>query len=670
VPVRGRAALDAATPAVVLGAALARTLSGGGAPLPSSVVIGGTSYPVTGVVPDRVALPGDTHVDMWLPIGAAPDISLFGRPRPRPVQMIGRLAPGATLAQARDDVQRVNEELRPAGARRSPVRYAPTVIPLAERAAGPVRPVLLAFVAAAGLVLLIACANVATLLVARAMRREREVAVRLALGAGRARVLRGHFVEAALLALAGSAGGALLAYLGVRVLSLMGASVLPRLGAVAIDLPVLAASLAVAAVVTVACGVAPGLHALRTNLAPAFRQTGASSTRAGRRLTAALVVAQIAASIVLLTGAALLARTVVRLLTTDVGVAPGRALVVDLMLTETSGAQAGTRLPFVRDLLEAVRAVPGVRAAGIGTSLPPATSGMSIMLTTADDEKDVHRMDLAAVSPGFFAAVGVPLRAGRLLDRRDDDAKAPVAVINEALARDLLPGLDPIGRELPFDVSSGRPGHPRVVGVVGDVRYDGLHQPQGSTLYVPWAFLPADTVRLVVRTAGDPLAAAPAIRRIIRRLDPAQPIGKVTSLEEAVSDSVADRRFYAWLAVSVAALAFVVALVGLTAALSRAVAARHREIAIRSAMGSSPRRTVRAVVREGVVLALVGVVLGLAAAAASARGLASLLYGVTPRDPVTYALVAIAVLATVVLASYVPARRAAGISPAELMREE
>ena len=654
----------------MLSAALARTLTSGGAPLPPSVVIGGSTYPVIGVMPERIALPGDTHVDAWLPLRAAPDLSLFGRPRPRLVQMVARLAPGATLAQARDDVQRVAEELTPARARSSRLRLVPTVIPLGERAAGRVRPVLLAFVAAAALVLLIACANVASLLIARAMQREREVAVRLALGAGRARVLRGHLVEAALLALAGSAGGALLAYLGVRVLSVLGASVLPRLDAVAIDLPVLAGSLATAALVTIVCGVAPGLHALRTDVAPTLRQTGASGTRAGRRLTAALVVAQIAASIVLLTGAALLARTVVRLLASDIGVAPGRALVVDLMLAETTGVPAGTRAPFVHDLLGAVRAVRGVRAAGIGTSLPPATSPMMMMFSTDDAGQDIHTLGLAAVSPGYFAAVGVPLRAGRLFDERDAAGDAPIAVVSEALARDLFPNLDPIGRELPVEVSGGRPGQPRVIGVVGDVKYGGLDEPQGPTLYVPWEHLSADTVQLVVRTDGDPMALARPVRQIIRRLDPAQPIGEMQSLEAAVSASVADRRLYAWLAVSVAALAFVVALVGLTAALSRAVAGRHREIAIRAAMGSSPRRTVGAVVREGVVLALAGVVLGLAAAAAAARGLAGLLYGVTPRDPTTYAVVAFAVLATVLMACYVPARRAAGISPAELMREE
>ena len=654
----------------MLSAALARTLTSGGAPLPPSVVIGGSTYPVIGVMPERIALPGDTHVDAWLPLRAAPDLSLFGRPRPRLVQTIARLAPGATLAQARDDVQRVAEELTPARARSSRLRLVPTVIPLGERAAGRVRPVLLAFVAAAALVLLIACANVASLLIARAMQREREVAVRLALGAGRARVLRGHLVEAALLALAGSAGGALLAYLGVRVLSVLGASVLPRLDAVAIDLPVLAGSLATAALVTIVCGVAPGLHALRTDVAPTLRQTGASGTRAGRRLTAALVVAQIAASIVLLTGAALLARTVVRLLASDIGVAPGRALVVNLMLAETTGVPAGTRAPFMHDLLGGVRAVRGVRAAGIGTSLPPATSPMMMMFSTDDAGQDIHTLGLAAVSPGYFAAVGVPLRAGRLFDERDAAGDAPIAVVRRPWRAICSPTSTRSAASYRSRCRAAVQASPASSAWWATSSTAGWTSPRdphstcrgstcGPTPCSSWCGPTA--TRWPSRARSDKSSAA-SIRH--------SPIGEMQSLEAAVSASVADRRLYAWLAVSVAALAFVVALVGLTAALSRAVAGRHREIAIRAAMGSSPRRTVGAVVREGVILALAGVVLGLAAAAAAARGLAGLLYGVTPRDPTTYAVVAFAVLATVLMACYVPARRAAGISPAELMREE
>jgi len=670
-PTRGRLALDAAAPAVALSGALADTLTAGGASLPSDVTIGGTSYPVAAVLPDRVTLPDQAEpVDAWLPLAATPGTSIFG-PRDHYVQMAARLAPGVTLAQARDDVRRASEELTQARPGRSRRPAAVTVIPMAERVAGRVRPILLVFVAAAVLVLLVACANVASLLVARAIGREKEMAVRLALGAGRARVLRGHLVDAMVLAAAGAAGGGLLGYLGVRVLSALGSAILPRLDAVAVDLPVLSASLATAALVAILCGVAPGMHALRADIAPVFRQTGASATPLGRRLTAALVVAQIAASIVLLSGAVLLARTVVRLLGSDLGVETGRAATVELMLTETTGRPAGDRVPFVRALLEAIRAVPGVSAAGIGTSLPPAASSMSMSVRIEDGEHVTeHAMDLAAVSRGYLEAIGARLLHGRLFDDRDGTGEGAVVVLSEAVARDLFPDRDPIGLELSFDTPGDRGGRARVVGVVGDVKFSGLDEPPGPTLYVPWDRLPAGSVHLVTRTAGDPLALVPTIRQIVRRLDPAQPIGRTQSLEEVVSRSVADRTVYAWLAVGLAALAFVVALVGLVAALARSVAERRREMAIRAALGATPERTVRTVVGQGVVLALAGLGLGLAAAVASARGLAGFLYGVSAYDPVTYVAVSAGVTVTVVVACCLPARRAARISPAELMRAE
>jgi len=670
-PAFGRPVLDPAAPGVVLSAALADSLAAAGS-LPSDVVIGGSSYPVAAVLPHPVSLPDEADtVDAWLPLEAAPGQSIFGPSRERYVQMLARLGPGVTLAQARDDVRRVEGELARARPSRSPRRLEVTVIPVSERVAGRVRPILLVFVAAAALVLLVACANVASLLVARAIGREKDVAVRLALGAGRARVLRAQLVDALVLAAAGAAGGVLLASLGVRVLTVLGSAILPRLDAVAVDLPVLLASLATAALVSILCGVAPGLHALRTDIAPVFRQTGASATPLGRRLTAVLVVAQIAASIVLLTGAVLLARTVVRLLASDLGVKAGRAATVELMLTETTGPPAGNRAPFVHDLLEAIRAVPGVSAAGIGTSLPPAASSMSMSVRIEDGEQVTnHAMDLAAVSPGYLEAIGTRLLSGRLFDDRDDAGDASVVVLSESVARDLFPGLDPIGQQLSFDAPGDRDGHARVVGMVGDVKFSGLDRPPSPTLYVPWGHLPAGSVHLVMRTVGDPIALVPTLRQIIRRLDPAQPIGRAMSLEEVVSGSVADRRVYAWLAVGLAALAFVVALVGLVASLVRSVAERHREIAIRAALGASPEHTVRAVVGHGLFLALAGLGLGLAAAVAAARGLAGFLYGVSAYDPFTYVWVSLGVTVTVVAACYVPARRAARVSPAELMRAE
>ena len=671
-PLRGQRSLSASAPSVVLSARLARTLTAesGGTP-PPSVRIGSALYPVSAVMPDDVTFPAE-DVDAWLPIRAAPAIQVFGSARQRRVRTVARLHAGVSVAQARDDVRRVEDDLardRPAGL---PDRGHVDVVRLAERLTGHVRPILGAFAFAAVLVLLITCANVASLLIARAMAREREVALRMALGAGRARVLRAYLVEGLLLALAGSIVGVLLAYGGVRSFVTVGSSVLPRLEAVAVDVPVLVASVAVAALVALLCALAPGLHVLRTDVAPAFRQQGPVGRRTARRLSGALIVAQVATAIVLLTGAGLLTRTVVGLLDTDIGIDTDGAVAVQLMLTETAGQQAPERTGFVHDLLTAVETMPGVRRAGLGTSLPPASSTMSIGIYRVDVDGNprAYAMNLGAVTPGYFGGLGVRLVRGRLFDERDATDAASVVVVSSTVAQDFFPDENPIGRELPVTVPGGRPGRPRVVGVVEDVIHGGLERAPSAAVYVPWDHLPVGDVYLVVRTDGDPLAMVPAIREAIRRLDPAQPIGVVQSLEAAVSGSVADRRLYAFLAVSVALLALTVALVGLAATLSRAVSERRRELAIRAALGASPLRTVRSVMRDGALLGLVGLGVGLGAAVVAARGLSALLYGVGPFDLPTYFMVAVTIVVTVLLACFIPAHRAAQISPAELMRTE
>ncbi|MPY89748.1 MAG: FtsX-like permease family protein [Luteitalea sp.] len=537
----------------------------------------------------------------------------------------------------------------------------------------PVRPAVVIFVIGAALVLLVACANAGSLLLARATARERDVAVRLALGAPRARVLRAFLAEGLLIALAGAALGAILAFGAVRVFTRLAATMLPRLEDVAVDLPVLLASLAIAGLVALLCGTAPALHALRTDVAPAFRQTGGSGSRRARRLTGALVVAQIAASIVLLVGASLLARTVISLLSVDLGIESRRTLATTLMLTDAIGFDGAARKPFVADLMRELRGLPGVRHAGIGSSFPPQQSMVEVAFRVGPsrrEARDTGHMGLAAVTPGYFGALGIPLLAGRLLEERDAGRGEPVAVISRSASRMIFDAEDPIGRRLPSRLPGARTEPARVVGVVGDVKYSGLHAAAGGTIYIPWEDLPVGVVNLAVRTAGDPLVVAPAIRSVVHGLDPGQPIGTIRPLDDVIARSIADRRLHTLLAGSFAGLALVLALVGLAAALARAVTELRRELAIRTALGSSPHRTVRFMIAKGAALAATGVVAGLAAAALAARGLAGMLYGLGPRDPTTFVGAAALVAFAALLACYLPARRAARVDPAELLRAE
>jgi len=636
--------------------------------LGSAVNIAEHAFDVIGVLPRDVAVPSEA-VDVWLPAEMAAAIS-FMRGDVRRYEMLIRLKAGVTLDQARDDARRVAGQL--AGNVTSGQEPPLPIVSLEARLSDDARPVLLALTAGAILVLLVTCANVASLLLSRAVSRERETAMRLALGANPFNLLRTLFVEGLLFATIGSAAGIGLAVGGVQLLRTHASTLVPRLDAVRIDATVLALSLTIAVVVALLCTIGPGLHALKRGLGPVIRESGPLNSRFGRNLTGVLVVAQIALSTVVLIAGGLLGRTVSRLLEVDAGVTPAHALTMKLVLGERTMLRAGEKRAFVQQLLDEVGALPGVQSVGLGSNLPPRTSQVEMRIRVVEDHgrDETRTMGLVTVRGGYFDALGTHVVAGRMLEVGDFSGLTSAVVISRSTAEHLFRGRDAVGQPMPSNLPGDQGKRARVVGVVEDIRYKGLAAPSSGAVYVPWDQLPLGSLYLVVRTTGPPLALAPSVRAIVRRLDPGQPIGDVQSMEEVMWSSIADRRLHAMLAASFSLLAFAVAVLGLVAAMSRAVTNRRRELAVRAALGATAIDTIRLVMSDATRLALVGLTIGVPLALLAGKGLAARLFGVSPYDPITYTVVPIAAGVIALLACLGPATRALSVDPSTLLRSE
>ena len=644
--------LPAGDPRAVVSTRLAASLN----PAPEAVVglgvtIGDARYTVAGVVPSTFAFPTPA-VDVWVPMPAAPPVGTS-------FDVVGRLTAGATVEQARDDAARVVRDVHGD-------EWRAAVVPLESVLLDAVRPALTAALAAAMLVLLAACANAVTLLVGRSVARRRELAVRLALGVGLRRLYWATFAEGLVVAAAGLAAGSFLAWAAVRLFATSAAAVLPRAAEIRFDDPMLLAAAAASSLVAaVACGAASTVGMPRGQRLDPSRVAGPAATPTARRLRATLVAAQVSTAVVLLSGAGLLARSVNALLAEDGGFDSSRVLVAKLMLGDSRFADDGASAGFVDRLLAEVRGLPGVDAAGLGSLLPPTDAPQTINLRFRSDTRDdTLSMSFGAVTPGFFEALGTPLHAGRRFDAADERAETPDVVVSASTARFLYPDADAVGRGPRFALERfGIARETTVQGVVADMKYAGLEAGPAASIYVPWRHRPMGLAHLVVRTAGDPSGLLPAVRDLILSLDPGLPVPEVRTLDEHVADSIAGRRLQMVPAAVVGGLALLVAMVGVFGALTRAVTERRRELAVRAAIGASPARLVRLIMRGSLAVGAVGVAVGLAAAAGVGRGLSGLLYGVGPYDAATLAAVAGSVLAATSVASLLPARRAARVDP-------
>jgi putative ABC transport system permease protein len=670
---------------VVLGHGLwARRFGASPGVLGEPILVNGRQRVVVGVMPPEFRLPLDLAEDeaaeLFLPLGM--DRTSVPNRGSHFLRSAGRLRPGISPAEAAREAAAVAErfvreypEDYPAA-----MRFGATVVPMREAVLGDVRGVLLVLFGAVGLVLLIACTNVAHLLMLRADARRRELAVRTALGASRGRVVRQLLVESTVLGLLGGVAGVALAAAAVGMIPLLQPPDLPRLSEVRLDWTVVAFAAGVSLLAALLFGVAPALAAGRAEVYSVLRESGRTSTPdAGRRrFRAGLVVAEVALAVVLLLGAGLLIRSLAALNRVDPGFRPEEVLTLRLSLPSADYPENERVVGFYRELLDRLAARPGVVAAGAVTNLPLASTlgdlGFDIAGRTVPEGEARPRADWQAVTPGYFEAVGMRLVRGRGIEPRDDEQAPGVVVISESVASRYWPGADALGERIQLP---GEPGWVTVVGIAGDVRHAALDQPPRPELYVPHAQFRSwnggtavRSMAVAIRTAGDPLALAPAVRAEIRAMDANLPVAELRGLAQIRAESVAQPRFVALLLGAFAAVAVALAALGVYGTLAYLVAQRTGEIGVRMALGACAAGILRLVVAQGVGLALLGVLLGLSAGFALTRLLEQQLYGVRATDAVTFVAVPVVLLLVAFAASYLPARRATRIDPLVAIRTE
>jgi putative ABC transport system permease protein len=647
------------------------------------VVISDIPHVIVGVMPggfdDIVASRFYKDAGLWFPLGYDPAASFACRTC-RHLRVLGRLAPGVTPEAAEAELTQLFARMAAAepGAYTSP---GAQVTRLRDVILGPVRPALVLLWGGVAVLLLVACANVASLLLLRASERSAEVAVRAALGVTRVRLVRQLLTESVLLSAAGALLGLLPAWAAVRLIASAGPTELPRLAGLTLD----ARGVAVAVLLAMASGVLFGLAPLRqlTRRDAGDELRGAGRRTSGRgmwRARAVLVAANVAMAAVLLAGSGVLVRSVTRLLSVEPGVNPDGVLTMRLWAGGarfTQGEapqQIATAVTFYDDVLTRVRALPGVISASSVTTLPLGgdidSFGFHVAGRLTANPADAPSADRFVVTADYFATMGIPLLRGRLIDARDGSQAERVALINREAADTMFGGEDPIGRQVMIGPSTAPPR--TIVGIVGDVRHRGLDKPVEPQVYVPQAqWVWAETLMtLVVRAAGDPLALAGAVRGVIRDVDPAQPVTDVGSYSDVVAASTSTRRFVAGVAAVFAALALLLAVVGLYGALSVTVAQRRTEIGIRLALGARAEAIRRMVFLNGLRPVVVGAMVGGAAALVALRGMTGLLFEVTPADPAALASTLALLLAAGAVACVVPAWRASRIDPAQSLRAE
>jgi putative ABC transport system permease protein len=674
-------ARPAAPKVAVLGYGLwQRRFGGDPAVVGKPITLNGVPYIVVGVLPSgfqwhiRQRSGTSRPAEIWTILSMPTEGE--GATRGRFLSVVARMKPGVSLEQAQVEMTTIAARLEQEAPRYN-TGWSVDVTPLREQFVGKVRPALWLLLGAVGFVLLIACANVANLLLSRAAAREKEIALRSALGAHRLRIVRQLLTESLLLALLGSLLGLGFAWWGIRALVMISPRELVNLQGVGLNLPVLAWTLLVSLVTGIIFGIAPALEATRLNLNDALKDGGKGAEGQGtrsRRLRGALVIAEVALALMLLASAGLLLKSFVRLQRVNPGFNTENVLTMVVRLPYSKYKEDAQMVAFFRQATERIGSLPGVRSVGAVNFLPlygglGASTAFTIEGRPAPPRGQDLTTDVRVTDPGYFGAMGIPLLRGRNFTDFEAREARHVVLISEAMARQHFPGEDPLGKRISVEMFE-EPVATEIVGIVGDVRHESLVDEAEPTVYFPQSELPYPFITLVIRTDGDPLMMAPAVQREIRTIDPDQPVSDVRTMNQVMADTMGRARFNTLLLGLFAGLATLLAAVGIFGVMNYSVTLRTREIGIRMALGAQPGRVLMLILRQGLVLTLIGIALGLAGALALTRLMSSLLFGVGATDPETFAAIVLLLAVVSFIACYIPARRATRVDPLIALRYE
>ena len=635
-----------------------------------SITMGNRPFTIIGVMPAGFRFP--EVADIWKPL--ALDATKWTR-NDHGLAAIARLKPGVTLKQAQDDMNGVARRIEEA----NPVTnegFGVSVANLRDSLVGDYRKALMILLGVVSFVLLIACANVANLLLARSAGRQKEIAIRATLGASRWRIIRQLITESLLLSAIGGVLGLVMAVWGIDLLLATIPIEFPFWMKFTLDGRVLGFTILISVLTGIIFGLAPALQASKIELNETLKEGGRSAGAATghRRLRSLLVVSELALSLVLLTGAGLMMKSFMRLQQVNSGLNPNNVLTMTITLPQATYKEEEKRRAFYAQLLERVRSLPGVESAGAVSNLPLSGSLWGRSLTVEGrpvlSVGEAPMINHVVVTPGYFRSMGIPLLTGRDIEETDSKDAPKVTVIDERLAREYWPNESPIGKRIRFGPpESNEPWH-TIVGVVGEVKHQRLDRSTRKSVYVPFEQIPVRWMTITARTTGDPLSLAGALRSQVRELDRDQPIADIRPMTEVIKRSVWQPRLYAILFAVFAVVALVLSSVGIYGVMSYAVSQRTHEIGIRMALGASTRDVLKMIVGQGMILTILGITLGLLGAFGVTRVMASLLFGVTATDPVTFVSVALLLGCVALLASYIPARRATRVDPMVALRYE
>ena len=653
-----------------------RLFAGDPSAIGKSLQLNGLSYEVIGVMPPGFRDFFGRNSELWVPLAFTPGQLSGGRTNEW-LALTARLKPGVTLESAQTEMKVFAEQLKQAYPESYPPDWTLKVTSLNQRATGRIRPALLVLLGAVGFVLLIACANVANLLLARAAARQKEVAIRTALGATRWHLVRQLLVESVLLAVIGGALGLFLAWVGVRSISSGALSQLVGPSPVAIDATVLAFTIALSVFTGLLFGVVPAVQISMSRFHDTLKEGGrsVSADRGSQAVRRVLVIAEVALALMLLAGAGLLIKSFSKILGVSPGFEAANVLTMNISLPAAKYPSDTARRAFWDQVLPRIATIPGVSAVGATSTMPFAggwsTGTFSVEGYTPKPQENDPWGDIRLATPGFAEALRIPVKKGRFISEQDLPESPPVVVVDEEMVRRYWPDTDPIGKRIYFDPPQGQPiRYFEVVGVVGHAKQEGLDAEDRVQLYFPFRQRASAFMQVAIRTDVPPMNVVSAVKQAVQAVDKDQPLAQVKTMEQLLSESVGQRRLSMLLLGLFATIALVLASIGIYGVMSYSVAQRAHEIGIRMALGAARGNVLQLVMRQGMSLVVIGLALGILGAMAVTRLLATQLFGVEPTDPATFTLVAIGLALVALVATLVPALRATRVDPLVALRQE